>query len=148
MWRASESGRDITLFDGKLADQIGPILLVDDRGSRLQGCLSIDDRRQGFEIDRHQLGGILSLIAALRHDHRDRLANMPDLVQGQHRLLRMWMVCCTWVRHLLGSDNCAPGTGGAMRMQIGTSKHLHDAWHRCSAGDIDRAYAAHVRLGS
>ena len=108
-----------------------------DCGSRLEGISGIDDRRQRFQIDSHQFGGILRLVLALRHDHGKRLAYMPHLVQGQQRLL--------------GQVDCVPHLGSPLARErqlrarnrgrdpqkIGAGEHLHDAWHRRGARDID-----------
>jgi hypothetical protein len=89
MGSGGECRRYLAFFDGELADQVGRVLFVDDLRPRRQRGLRIDDRRQGFHVDSHQLGGIQGLIAALGHDHRNRFADMPDLAHGQHRLLRI-----------------------------------------------------------
>jgi hypothetical protein len=56
--RGGESGRHLTLFCGELADQVGRILFVDDRGLIRQRGLGIDDGGQRFDVDGEPLGGI------------------------------------------------------------------------------------------
>ena len=60
---------------------------MDDRAVRAQRRLGVDDRRQLLEIQVHQFGRVFGLVAALRDDDRDRLADMPHLVVRQKRLL-------------------------------------------------------------
>ena len=55
-----------------------------------RGCIEplfdIDHRRQDFEIDLDIVERILGDVAAVGHDHRQRLADMADLVPGQRHL--------------------------------------------------------------
>ena len=89
MWSSRESSRYLTFFHSKLADQVSRVLFMDDLRPRRQCGLRIDDRCQRFDVDSHQLGGILSLMASLGHDHRNRFAYMPNLAHGQRWLLRI-----------------------------------------------------------
>ncbi len=142
MGSGGESRRYPTFFDGKLADQVGRVLFMDDLRSRRQRGLRIHDRRQGFDVDSHQLGGIQGLIAGLGHDHRKRFAHMSDLAHGQHRLLRI----VDGVRH--GSSPLARQrqlTAGNRRrdaLELRTREHPQDTRHRRRPVDIDRADAA------
>jgi hypothetical protein len=133
-----QSRGGIAFFDDEFADQVGLVLVMYNCGSRLEGISGIDNRRQRFQIDRHQFGAILRLALALRHDHGNCLAYMPYLVQGQQRLL--------------GQVDCVPHLGAPLARErqlrarnrgrdpqkVGAGKHLYDARHRRSARDIDR----------
>ena len=62
---------------------------MDDGHAVAQRRFRIEHRRQRLEIELDQLRRVLGGIAVLRHDDRDRLADMADLVVGQQRLLRI-----------------------------------------------------------
>ena len=108
---------------------------------------SINYRWQGFEIDRHQFGRILRLVAALRHDHCDRLADMPNLVDREQRLLgQLDRVSClssplARQRYLCAWD------GGRYTLQVSARKRRYDTGHCGSAREIDRS-DARMRDGS
>jgi hypothetical protein len=82
----SQSRCCITLFDMELPDQVCPVLLVYDRRSSLQGRLSIDNPWQRIAIDTHEFGGILSFVAALRHDDCDSLSGAGSIRAHRSRL--------------------------------------------------------------
>ena len=146
--RGGERGRHRAFLDGKLADQVGRVLFVEDLRPGRQRRLDIDDGRQRLDVDSDQLGGIQGLIAALGHDHRDRLADMADLAHGQHRLLRI----VDGVLHVgspLGRQRqLAAGDRGRQALQLLAGEHAHDARHRRRPADIDRADAAVRMLAS
>ena len=48
---------------------------------------AVRHRRQRCDIDEHRFGRILRQRRALRHDHRQRLADIAHLAGGDHRLL-------------------------------------------------------------
>ena len=87
--RARQHRLGIPLGDGERADQVCVVALVHDRRPGLQRGLGIHHCRQLFQIEPDQLGGVLGLIAGLGDDDRDRLADMPDLVVREQRLLRV-----------------------------------------------------------
>ena len=129
--RRGGKGRGHRAFlDGELADQVGRVLFVEDLRPRRQRGLDIDDGGQRLDVDRDQLGGIEGLIAALGHDHGDRLADMADLAHGQHRLLRI----VDGVLHVgppLGRQRqLAAGDRRRQALQLLAGEHAHDARHR------------------
>ena len=146
--RGGERGRHCAFLDGELADQVGRVLFVEDLRPRRQRGLGIDDGGQRFDVDRDQLGGIQGLVAALGHDHGDRLADMADLAHGQHRLLRI----VDGVLHVgppLGRQRqLTAGDRGRQALQLLAGEHAHDARHRRRPADIDRADAAVRMLAS
>ena len=87
--RALEHGIGIAFADGEGADQVGCEFVVDDGGAGVERLFRIEHRRQRLEIELDQLRRVLGGIAALRHDDRNRLADVADLVVGQQRLLRI-----------------------------------------------------------
>ena len=89
MRRARQHRLGIPLGDGERADQICVVALVHDRRAGLQRGLGVHHCRQLFQIEPDQLGGVLGLVAGLGDDDRDRLADMPDLVVREQRLLRV-----------------------------------------------------------
>src|SRR5215467_15439502 len=84
---ARERGRDVALADGEGANEVGRKFVVDDRSTRAQRQFRVDHGRQGIEVEGDQLRRIFGGVAALRHDDRDGLADMPDFVMSQQRLL-------------------------------------------------------------
>ncbi len=87
--RAGQSGLDVALVDGELADDVGAQLLMDEGSTRPYRLLCVDDGRQRLQVDRDELGRVLGGVAALRHHHGDRLADVTHLVGGKERLLRI-----------------------------------------------------------
>ena len=68
-------------------DFVGLGFRVQQRRRGLAGAPRIDHRRQRPIVDRHQLGGVLGDIAALRHHQRDRLADIAHALDRQRPLL-------------------------------------------------------------
>ena len=73
----------IASADRECADQVGLKPVMDDRAVRPQRRLRVDDGRQLVKIPDDLLGGVFGLVAALRDDDRDCLADMPHLVVRQ-----------------------------------------------------------------
>ena len=84
---ARERGGDVALADGEGANEVGLEFVVDDRDAWAQRQFRVDHGRQGIEIEGDQLSRIFGGVAALRHDHRNSLADMPDFVVSQQGLL-------------------------------------------------------------
>ena len=80
-----------------------------DRRSSLQRFLWIDDRGQRLEVRFNKRRRIFGGIAALRDDDREGLANVPDLVAGEQRLLRVQDVMLDGVAPLLGQRHLMIG---------------------------------------
>jgi hypothetical protein len=78
--RTRKGGVDVAFFNLKLADQIGPVLLMQDRAVGSECLLGVDNCRQRLEIIRNQLGGVFRQIAAFRKNDGDRLTNVPHFV--------------------------------------------------------------------
>ncbi len=78
--RGGEHRLGVALADRERADQVGVEALVDERRAGAQRRFRVDDRRQLVEIEGHQFGGVLGLIAGLGDDDRDRFADMAHLV--------------------------------------------------------------------
>ncbi len=83
MRSAGQHGVDIAPADRKRADQIGLKPVMDNRAVRAQRRLGVDHRRQLFEVPGHPFGRVFGLVAALRDNDRNRLADMPHLVVRQ-----------------------------------------------------------------
>ena len=99
--RARQRGVDIALADAELADQVGADMVVQHRRAGRSAASGSTTAGSGSRSTVDQLGGVFGQIAALGHDDRDRLADMPHLVVGEQRLLRIeefvldlrWSIC-------------------------------------------------------
>ena len=87
--RVGECPVDIAFRDREGTEEIGTQVLVDDRCTLCERCLGADDRRQFLEFGCDQTSGVFSSIPALGNDNGDGLADMPNLVMRQQRLLRV-----------------------------------------------------------
>ena len=70
--------------EAEIARRLVPYL----RLARIEGVRGVDDGGQRLVIDRDQLGRVARRGGALRHDHRDRVADMPHPVAGDRRMRR------------------------------------------------------------
>ena len=79
----------IALGNRERAEKIGLQLVVNDRRTRGERHFGADDRGQRVQFHLGQRGGVFRRIAAFRHDHGNRFADMPHLIVRQQRLLRI-----------------------------------------------------------
>ncbi|GBD19539.1 hypothetical protein HRbin27_02046 [bacterium HR27] len=71
--------------------------LVNERCSRLDGTLDVDDRREFFPVDDDRLQRILRHVSALGDHHGNRFADVVDLILRQ-RVAGVW-VRQVWMRN-------------------------------------------------
>ena len=139
--RVRQRAVDIALGDAEFPDQVGVVSVVQHRGARLQRRFGIDQRRQRFEIDGDQLGRVFREIAALGQDHRDRLADVPHLVMGQQRLLRIEEGVLDLRGPFPRQRQLGVGHRGKELGQLRAVQHIGDARRRGGARQVDRADA-------
>ncbi len=112
-------------------------VVVDPRRVRVERALEIDHGVERLDVRLHERRGILGHVAALGHDHRQRLALVPDPVaherQGGPRVED---------RALDGRWRHEHGAGAAERAKLGGREDGGDAGVRPRAAHIQRAEPA------
>jgi hypothetical protein len=139
--RARQRGIEFALADREGADEVALELVMDDGRARTQCRLGVHHRRQRIEIDGHQLGCILGCVAALRHDDGHRLADVPDLVVRQERLLWIDEIMPHQARPFPGKRELRVRHRRQQPCEIGTAQDKGDATRRCGARQVDGADA-------
>ena len=74
---------DVAEVEAALVGAVRLQRLVHQRGPGGQRALRIGDHGQRLVLDLDQLQRVLGQVAAVRDDHRDALADVPDLLRGQ-----------------------------------------------------------------
>src|SRR5262245_7545202 len=154
---ARERGSDVALADGEGANEVGLEFIVDDRSARAQRRFRVDDGREGVEIEGDQLSGVFGGVAARRHDDGNGLADMPDFVMRQQRLLGIDELVLDERRPFAGERElrvrhrrqelqqirAAQGTGDARRR--GGARQIHSTDARMRDRSSDENAVQHVR---
>ncbi len=129
-----------------VAAQIVRHVVEQKRRVALDGVEHADDRRQHLIIDDQRVGGALRLLARLRHDEGDRIADMAHLALRQRRMRRL-----LHRQAVLAGDAPAAGqSADAGGLEIFAGEHGEHARHGKRRGRVDRldsrrAHAASVR---
>ena len=90
-------------------------------GSHLGRALRVDDRLERLVVDADPLGGAARLLGMLGGDDRDRLAEVADALEGEHRLVAELEPVALLARDVL------------------VREHGVDAGHAGRRGRVDRA---------
>ena len=85
----------------------------------------VHHRRQRVIVDIDEIGGILALVAALGHDYRYRLADVPDHVRGDQRLAH------------LGVDHARHHRGQLGQVHVGAGERSDHAQLGHDGADVD-----------
>ena len=141
MRRARKRAVGVAFANREGADQVGAELVVDDGCARGERQFGIEHGRQRIEIEIDQLGCVFRRIAVLRHDDSHRLADVPDLIVRQQRLLRIDEL----VLHLRRPFARQRKLGVRHRRQklgeLRAGQRIDNAGRRGGARHIDRFYA-------
>jgi hypothetical protein len=86
---ACKRGLGVALAHGEGANEVAGELVMDNGRALAQCRLGINHRGQWIEVCGHQRRCILGGVAAFGQHHRDRLADVANLVMGEQRLLRI-----------------------------------------------------------
>ena len=84
---AAKRGVDVAVLLGDARDDVVGAVAVHERRVRRRGVLDVGDDRQRLVVDDDRARRVLGDVAVARDDHRDRLADVADLVARQ-RVLR------------------------------------------------------------
>ena len=136
--RALENGVGVTFADGEGADQVGGEFVVDDGGAGIERLFRIQHRRQRLEIEFDQLRRVFGGIAVLRHDDRNRLADMADLVMGQQRLLRIDELVLHQRRPFARQRQLGIRHRRQFADELWPGQHMENARRRGGARHVDR----------
>ena len=79
----------VALLDHEGADQVGAEAIVHDSRALGERRFGIEHGGQRFDVEPDQLRRVFGRMAAVGHDHRHGFADVPDLVVGEQRLLRI-----------------------------------------------------------
>ena len=80
------AGEDVVLATGvEAVGDVGAVLGEKHRRIRPAGGFRIDDDRESFEVETHQLGGVIGCTRTLRHDQSHRLAHKTNPVNRERR---------------------------------------------------------------
>ena len=66
-----------------MVDEVGSLVLPDDRAVRIECLLRIDDRRENFIVDLDQFEGVLGDVTARGRNRGDRIADKPDFIMRE-----------------------------------------------------------------
>ena len=122
---------------------------MDDGGAGFERFFRIEHRRQRLEIELNQLRRVLGDIAVLRHDDRNRLADMADFVMGQQRLLRIDELVLHQRRPFAGQRQLRVRHRRQLADKFWPGQHMENAGRRGGARHVDgldtgvRVRAAH-----
>ena len=111
---------------------------MDDGGAVAQRLFRIEHRRQRLEIELDQLRRVLGGIAAVRHDDRNRLADVADLVMGQQRLLRIDELVLHQRRPFARQRQLRVRHRRQLADKLRPGQHKENAGRRSGARHVDR----------
>jgi hypothetical protein len=116
-----------------IAGRLGPDL----RRAGLQRGDDIDDRRLDCVVDDDLLGRVARRCQAVGDDHRDRVADMADTLDRQHRMRRL-----LHRRAVLRIDQPAAGQAAdPLGRQVLAGEHRDDAGRRFGRAGVDTVEA-------
>ena len=130
MRRFGERAVDVAVVDALFRDEI--VRAIEPRLGRAghEPRDRIDHRRQRFQIERDQGQRVLGDAAAFGHHHRDRLADISDLVLRQHEGIDMEAECA-------GRQRLRDAVAGQERPQVGEGQHRMDAGQGFRRAGVD-----------
>ena len=139
MWRGAKRRIDISLADLELANQVSSVLFMQHLTVWIERTFSVNYGRQRLQIKCHQFGGIFGQIPAFRQNDRHSFPDMPHLVVGEERLLRIEEFVLdlagpfSWQRQL-GVRNWRQEP-----LQFGAAHHIRDAGRGRGSRHVDRS---------